>query len=64
MQKNQFLPIQELDIFSLTINSVNMAVSLKKGAKRTTCLPHKEDNKKCFYKNEKACPKIRKTVAD
>ena len=41
-----------------------MAVSLKKGAKRTTCLPHKENNKKCFYKNEKACLKTRKIVAD
>ena len=44
-ERLQFLPTQEIDILSFTINSVNMTVSLKKEKKRATWLPYKKNNK-------------------
>ena len=45
VEKSQFLPTQELDILSFTINSVNMSF-IEEGEKRASCLPHKKQQKK------------------
>ena len=45
VEKSQFLPTQELDILSFTINSVNMSF-IEEGEKRASCLPHKKQQQK------------------